>query len=343
MKTKSLFQKLLICLLAGLVCGETFLRVGDRFLSWLLPLPVVIGISVLLLATSLLYAVVWHVREKKSASRSLNIHAFWIAALRYGIAFDLAMFGFQKIFYLQFTTPLAMLDEPFSSLSSQWLTWSYFGHSHSFACVIGTSQILGSFLLLFNRTRLLAVITLIPILLNIIFIDYFYELDFGVMLHALILLAGVIYLLCLDYDRLVDFFLHHRSDDTAYHVSSMFVKGMARLSIIVIPLVLIFIFRSMHKVPSFRGKYAVSDVIINGKSFESMACQDSVLTLVYFDRADECVFEFGDHTKRLFGTFDLSGQQEGISVTWHFPPAARNNHSKGCFIKKAMPNLHCQV
>lgn len=336
MKLKTLFQKLLLCLLAGLVCGQTFLRVADKVLS--IPKPIVIGISVLMLIGALLHAVLWHVQEKKSVMPSVRTNAFWIGALRYGIAFDLAMFGFQKIFYMQFMVPLAMLDEPFSSLAKdQWLTWAYFHHSHAFACVIGGSQILGSFLLLFNQTRLLGVITLIPVLLNIIFIDYFYDLDFGVMLHALILFAGVVYLLFLDYKRLVEFFLRHRSEETSYNVNNKLIKGLGRFSIFIIPLILIFIFKLSHKVPLIRGKYRTSEVTVNGKPIHAMPCMDSVLTVVYFDRANECVMEFGDYKRRLFGRFDLTGDQ--LSMVWHFPPDARTKLFNGTLRKSADGNF----
>jgi hypothetical protein len=335
MKTKSLIQKLLVCLIAGLVCGETFLRVGDRFLSLILPVPVVIGISVLLAAASFIYAFIWQQRDKKGTIDNVKPNAFWIGAIRYGIAFDLAMFGFQKIFRLQFITPLGMLDEPFSSFSSQWLTWSYFGHSYGFACVIGASQILGSMLLVINRTRLLAVIILLPVLLNIIFIDYFYELDFGVLVHALILLAGLLSLLMLDYDRLVDFFLRDRSDRISVRVPKAWIKNAARLSILFIPLLLIAIHGSPDKHPQLKGKYSVSEMMVNGKPMMATTCSDSLLTLVYFDIANECVFEFNSQKRRMFGTYELDENRGDVSTKWHYPPAVSEKGFKGALKRES--------
>ena len=228
MKTKSLIQKLLICLLAGLICGETFLRVGNRFLSFVLPIHIVMGISVAIALIFMIYAFVWHRRERKDSIDSVKVNAFWVGAIRYGIAFDLAMFGFQKIFHLQFNTPLGMLDEPFSSFGNQWHVWSFFGHSYGFAVTIAVSQIAGSMLLLFNRTRLLGAVVLFPVMLNIIFIDYFYDLDLGVLMHALILFAGLIYLLMMDYDRLVEFFLKHKSSDASVNTPNVFLKYIGR-------------------------------------------------------------------------------------------------------------------
>ena len=320
MKTKSIVQKLLVCLLAGLICGETFLRIGDRFLSEFLPIPFVIGFSVMLLAASLVYAGVWHWREKKGVINEVPTFNFWIGAIRYGIAFDLATFGLQKIFHLQFTAPLAMLDEPFSSFSSKWLMWSYFGHSYGFACLIGGSQIISSLLLVFNRTRLLGVITLIPVLLNIIFIDYFYELEFGVLLHALILLAGIIYLLLLDYDRLVDFFFKHNSAETSLGMRGM-LKNVIRVSILIIPLLLILNYRSTDRGWLLKGKYEVTAMSVNNRPMLAQTCQDSLLTLVYLDLGNEVVFEFNNQKRRLFEHIALITRNKSIwRGTFHRQP-----------------------
>lgn len=288
MRSKSLLQKLLVCLLAGLICGETFLRISDKLLQIVLPNPVIRGISILIAFCPLIYAIVWHLKKGHDDRPILN---FWIGAIRYGIAFDLTMFGLQKMFHLQLNVPLAMLDEPLSSFSNQWLTWSYFGRSYGFAVVIGIFQIVGSALLVFNRTRLFGSIFLLPMLVNIIILDYFYELDLGVQIHAWILFAGVVYLMFLDYDRLLKFFFRHDSDYTSIQLKSNVTKYAGRLSIAALPFLIIAIKPSPNRHPELRGKYSVIEVAINGKTVSPRNEADSILTRVYFDLANECVFE----------------------------------------------------
>jgi len=60
--------------------------------------------------------------------------------LCYAVALDLSLFGFQKIFGMQFVVPVAMLDEPFSKLSSDSLTWAYFGHSYPYTVCLHSSK-----------------------------------------------------------------------------------------------------------------------------------------------------------------------------------------------------------
>lgn len=333
MNTKNLIPKIVICLLAGLVCGETFLRVGDRFFSRFVPIPVIIGVTVLILLGALISAFVWHRRDKKNLTDTSGAERFWIGAIRYGIAFDLAMFGFQKIFHLQFITPLGMLDEPFSSMSNQWLTWSYFGRSYGFICTIAAAQILGSMLLLFNRTRLLGVIVLIPVMLNIIMIDYFYELDPGVLLHAVILFAGLIYLLLIDYDQLVEFFLKYKTVDTAVRTKPI-LKLVGRLSILAVPVLLIAFSPSPDRHPDLRGKYQVTEMEINGMAASAKTCSDSLLTVVYFDLDNECVFEFNNQQRRLFGKYELNDESGAIDVKWRYPRDAGDKQLNGMLRKK---------
>ena len=326
MKATSLIQKLILCALGGLICALTFRRIAFRFLSFAIPNPIIIGLAGALLLASLISAFVWHRLEREGRDKS-RMGAFWIGAIRYAVAFDLTMFGLQKIFHMQFTTPMAMLDEPFSSFSNQWLTWSYFGRSYAFACTIAAAQILGSMLLLINQTRLLAVIMLLPVMLNIILIDYFYELDLGVLIHALIHLGALIYLLMLDYHRLIAFFIRHQVKD-ARIATSRPIKLVGRLSVIVVPLLLIFIAGAPDKHPELTGKYTVTDLVVNGSRINAPTCSDSVLTLVYFDIGNDCVFEFNGQQRRMFGSYDLN-LDGAISTSWHYPPEAKSKGFTG--------------
>lgn len=311
-------QKFLVCLLTGLVTGAAFLRIGKRFLTRFFPLEFIVGTAVLILVAALVFSVVWHFRAKSDTINNDLTKSFWVGLMRYSIALDLAMFGFQKIFHLQFTTPRGMLDEPFSSFSGEWLTFTYFGQSYPFVVIIGLMQIVGSFLLLFTRTRLLALMIILPVILNIVLIDFFYSLAPGVLAHAVFILSAAIYLLLLDYDRLMLFFIKHGSMQSSFTSAGKILKFAGRISILVLPLLLIAINESPDKHPELNGKYSVTRMVVNGKPVMATSCADSLLTLVYLDIANECVFEFNDQKRRLYGTYEMPAKDQ-IVVSWHFP------------------------
>jgi hypothetical protein len=328
----SLLSKLLVCLLAGVTAGASLARVGHRFLSAFLPLPVIYGASLLLLVVATLAAGRWHYREKKRGPQ-LTTLAYWQGVLRYAIALDLSMFGWQKIFHLQFITPLAMLDEPFSSLSGEWLTWSYFGHSYPFVVVVALLQIGGSWLLLFSRTRLLAIFVLMPVMINIVLIDFFYGLETIVLVHACIHTTALLYLLLYERRRLWTFFLATRAALPAT-IQHPLWRNILRISAIAIPLILLAAYNFPDHHPRLTGKYAVHNVRINGNPTRPTTCQDSVLTYVYLDIADECVFTFNSLDHRAFGHYTFNEATDSLHITWRYPDPQRP-HLRGTLIRQS--------
>ncbi len=179
--------------------------------------------------------------------------AFWQLLIRYAVAFDLSLFGWQKINHLQFITPLGKLDEPFNRFTSEDPVWAFFGHSYPFICLIAICQITGALLLLHHRTRLAGVFVLLPVMLNIFSIDIFYHLAPGVILHAGIMLSGVLYFLFVEYGRLKEFFLKPVMHSLPLSLPG-YLKTAIRLSVIYIPVLLIAGYDKPDKDPALKGK-----------------------------------------------------------------------------------------
>jgi len=324
-KTLPFYFKFLSSLLAGLVAGAALRRIAFRFtIQWTPPL-VIWAILGLILLLAILYPIYWQIREKNQLEHSANKLAFWQGIIRYFIALDLSMFGWQKIFHLQFFTPLGVLDQAFSSFTGEQLTWAYFGHSYPFVCVIGSMQILGAYLLLFQRTRLIGVFVLIPVLANIIFIDFFYGLPLGVQVHAWIMMAGVLYLLFMEYDRLVEFFLRAKNVLPTFDFKSIWSKNLLRFSVLGIPLLLIGLYEFPDKHPELTGKYRVQKLEVNHQITEAQSCQDSILSTVYMDVADDFVFEFNDLKRRFIGAYHYNPENGDIRVKWRYPATQKDD------------------
>lgn len=207
-------RKISLAILSGLLAVAVFSRIAMRYLGFI-PVPVIWALTGLLFILALLKP------SKK-----------WLI---FGISFDLIVFGWQKIFHQQAIVPQSVLDLPFSSLPADTVNWAYFQYSYPYLVTIGLIQIICSFLLLFGRTRLLGLIMLIPVLLNIMMIDVFYQIGIGVLLHATILLAGVIYLLMGYFDLLKRVF----SQKNEYNVYAVIAAA-------VIPFLLVF-YSTLHR------------------------------------------------------------------------------------------------
>lgn len=161
------FKKFITCALAGLVIGATTLRVGFTFLRAWLPIRLISVIPFPVVTAAIIYAIIWQIKK----TNKQDTLAFWQGLIRYGVAFDLATFGWEKIFHLQLVMQQNKLNIPLRDLSSQDLFWAFFSYSYPFGCIIAGCQIAGALLLLFHRTRLAGVFVLLPVLANILLMD----------------------------------------------------------------------------------------------------------------------------------------------------------------------------
>jgi len=305
-------KKLITCILAGLVIGAAILRVAITFLRPWVPFRIMVSIPPILLAVSVIYVIIWQIRKTNNPGTL----AFWQGLIRYGVAFDLAMFGWEKLFHLQLVMPQSKLDVPFSSLSSQDLFWSFFSYSYPLGCTIAICQILGAILLLFHRTRLVGVFILLPVLTNILLMDIFYQIGNSVIFHASIMMLGTLYFLFIEFKRLKEFFFSAKDQLPSLHLPK-YLKIALRLSIIYIPLLLIAMHGTPNNDPQLTGKYEVKQIRVNQQLLSRTDCADSILTRVYFDIKNGCVFEFNTHQKRWYGTY--TRKNNNLEIKWRTP------------------------
>jgi hypothetical protein len=308
----SFANKLITCILAGLVIGATAFRISiTYFRTW----GTIGGFSIipfLTVAAAIVYALIWQARKTNNSSTL----AFWQGLIRYGVAVDLAEFGWAKICHRQFVMPLSKFDLPYNNLSPSDLFWMFFSHSYLFGCIIAALQIAGAMLLLFHRTRLIGVFILLPVLANILLMDIFYQIGYSVVAEASILMASILYFLVVEFDRLKEFFFGsiNRLPELSF---PKYVKWVIRLSIIYIPLLLIEMHEKVDKYPGLTGKYEVKQLRMNQQLLQRNNCADSILTEVYFDIKNGCVFQFKTPAQRWKGTF--SKDSNHLRIKWFSP------------------------
>ena len=316
MTQQSKFQNSLACIIAGVIGIIVSIRIGKRFIPQV-PFTVLVGLIIAAFTATIIYIVI---RKRKGGMTTNASFAFWHAVIRYFLAMDMAMFALQKIFHLQFAIPLGVLDNPFSSLSGEQLIWAFFGKFYAFTVVIASLQIISAALLLFRRTWLLGIITLLPILLNILLLDWFYNLGAVVNTYITLLTIAAVYLLLSEYSRLKEFFFSAKSNLPQISFKS---KAVFRFSALIIPAILIALYPLPKAHPEIYGKYEVEGYSINGVSQDTNACRDSILTKVFIDNSD-FVMEYGNYQKRWIGNYDYNKQTKQIKVTWRYPAVIKD-------------------
>ena len=306
-RTYSISHKLITLLIAGAALSAVIMMV---VLNLFRPQESILYlVTITPLVIPLIYVFFWHRRERQNPEDSPRIMAFWQGLISYCLAFDIVSFGWKKVFGLQFRpVPLSIADIPMSEQAPDWLMWHFFGYSHTFGMLVASAQIIGSFLLLFRKTRLLGVLVLLPVMFNIMGINFFYRLGIGPLYQSIVLSAGLIYLLLAHYDHLVEIFF--RSKDTLPSISlgGSTVKNSIRLLIMVLAFGYIYVFFLKSKGYSeseLHGVYDVKSLVINRQPIAlASTFQDSVLNRVYFDDGNACIFQYNNFNRRLFGHYE---------------------------------------
>jgi hypothetical protein len=304
-----------LIIFTGFVLAKVLSRIALGLFSrtGLIPPLFIIIPSLLIFVCYVVYSIRWTKRETDFT----KIHKSNIAILCGAIALDLITFGWEKIFHLQFNVPLGMLDLPFNEIDDVSLMWAFFGRSFPFIVTIGVLEMVGSLFLLFSKTRTLGIFTLLPIMITILSFDIFYHLDFGVISHAVILILALFYLLFQDFEKIRDFFFS-KDWNTAHLLStSPVIKTTIRFIIIFLPLFLILLRLPRDKNPQLTGKYQVQKLEINGIDKKAKSVYDSTLTRVYFDVANDIVFDFNTTNTRFIGTYELN--EDKIFAKWRYP------------------------
>jgi len=232
----SLRKKILAALIFGLEFSALFLLLGNGGnIPWLPPVLVfsIIGIS---LAASIVFPSIWHWRERKEKTSSQKIYGFLYGAIRYCTAFNVMAFGWKKFYGLQFIVPSEIAKIPMNQQGGEWLTWFYFGYSPAFGIIIAMIQIVGGIMLLYRKTLLAGTVILFSLLLNLTLINIFYDMNAGALMQSVLLTVGVLYLMLLDYKRLVNFFFRTRSNLPSIKINNLFLKNVLRLFAVLLSL-----------------------------------------------------------------------------------------------------------
>ncbi|MEO5942652.1 MAG: hypothetical protein ABIP70_04405 [Ferruginibacter sp.] len=234
MNGSSILKKIISCLVAAFTTIALLLVLGNSgTLTWFPPL-LVFSLAGLCFVSALIYPFIWHYKEQKQNIDSYKIYSFLNILIRYTIAFNLAAFGWKKIFGLQFIVPPSIADKPMNQQSGEWLTWFYFGYSHTFGLILALIQIVGSYFLLFRKTLLAAAIALFAFMLNLTLINFFYQMNTGALTQSVLLTVGLVYLILLDYQRLRDFFFKSLPNIPTLNIKNTNAKNIIRLSAVVL-------------------------------------------------------------------------------------------------------------
>ncbi len=126
-------------------------------------------------------------------------------AARWYVFIFLNLYGLGKIaggqFYHPGRMPENVANTPLGEADPFDLAWSFMGSSFAYILFIGLSEVVGAWLLLWERTKLLGVVVLLPIMVNILVFDVIFFDEYGALASATIYTLLLLVILLLNRER----------------------------------------------------------------------------------------------------------------------------------------------
>ncbi|WP_306350185.1 hypothetical protein [Flavobacterium sp. '19STA2R22 D10 B1'] len=286
-KSSNWFSKFAICFLAIVGAVNSSLTVVLPLLPGKLAQFInMAGVLSLLIALlfSIIFPFYWHYKEKKGTFNSTKCLAWLTILLRYWLAFQISVYGFEKIFDVNFAYSYHLDNSLLDTLTGQELTWKYYGYSFGLSLIISLFQIFGSIFLLFRRTVLLGVVTLLPVFFNIVLINIFYSIGPITIFISILITLGLTYLLLQRKKEVIALFTQYKN--TLPSLGSKTLRAVARILCIVIPCLFVMYYSyGVRLSEKYFGKWKVETMKRNGEIIAENAWEKDSLAwkVIYFE------------------------------------------------------------
>lgn len=157
--------------------------------------------------------IVWSaIAERRDGRREYRTAYAWLRlALRLTLGTTLLSYGFAKIFPSQFglAPGLWALNATYGDSSPMYLLWFFIGFSRPYAIFGGLVEAVSGVLLLFERTETIGALGAATVLLNIVLMNFCY--DVPVKLYSMHLLLMSLFLLLPNFRPMWEFFVRRRT------------------------------------------------------------------------------------------------------------------------------------
>ncbi len=157
---------------------------------------------------SVVIGLLWSLIDRRRVAYP-RLHDMLRTYVRYFLVVAMLGYGFAKVFKSQFPTPSGeRLLVPYGESSPMGILWTFMGASTAYTVFAGLAEVTGGVLLLWRRTTLLGALVVAGVMLNVVMLNFCY--DVPVKLHSTFLLLLAIFLTLPDLRQLLDFFVFQR-------------------------------------------------------------------------------------------------------------------------------------
>lgn len=182
-------------------------------------------------------SLVWSLFNKREKGYDTLLHYFLIFC-RYYVAYSLISYGYSKIFYSQFGAPsLGRLLQPYGDSSPMGIAWTFIGASKPYTVFSGFAELIGGILLLFRRTSVLGALIGFAVMLNVMMMNFCYDIPVKLYSTQLVLLSFIIMYFMGDNLKQI---LIHNKPTTPVIFKPLFQKKWINWSHVILKIIVLF-------------------------------------------------------------------------------------------------------
>ena len=157
------------------------------------------------LLIALIACIVWTLVDRNRLNYSRLFYWFSRCAIVVLSCIEFS-YGVIKLVPVQMSFPSFIdLQKPVGDLSPFDLLWTTFGYGAPYQMFTGFFEVIGAILILFNRTRMAGLLVLASVMVNVVMLNYTYQV--GVLVTSFYILLLILFLLAPYGRRLIGFFL----------------------------------------------------------------------------------------------------------------------------------------
>lgn len=142
--------------------------------------------------------------------KNIYVKEIFEVVLRQCVFIILNIYALSKIFggqfYMKGKLPIEIANTTLGDASGFSLAWTFMGHSYCYILFVGIAQLIGAWFLLWNKTKLLGVLILIPIMINIIVFDIMFLDVYPALANAIIVFVMLTLIMFLNKEKIINVF-----------------------------------------------------------------------------------------------------------------------------------------
>lgn len=278
------------------------------------------GLYVTAFIAAVAFTIVWHRKESRQQVDYTVRFTRILGFIRYWLAFEIATYGFAKVFRTQFSESVIRDHTLLKDASGFDLTWFYFSYSHPLTLIIAILQIGGSILLLYRRTTLLGCMVLLPVMVNILLINLFYDIATGAFINSVMFTLALVFLLSFYWQSIKAVVLS--SLPTTAPSINVIVRNALRLLIIGGSAgLLYYLSQSRTGDKTLGGVWTITELVRNEDTLNPLQWpQDTLLwNRIYFDYGSSIALNshpyYFDKKRGFRGSYQYNSKQQSLQAT----------------------------